>query len=45
MRELAQEVDLILVVGAPNSLELQSPDARSAEELGVASYLIETPIS
>jgi 4-hydroxy-3-methylbut-2-enyl diphosphate reductase len=40
VRELAQEVDLILVIGAPNSSN-SNRLKEIAEELGVASYLIE----
>src|SRR3954449_4095600 len=40
VRELAQEVDLILVIGAPNSSN-SNRLKEIAEELGVPSYLIE----
>src|SRR5215813_14143885 len=40
VRELAQEVDLMLVIGAPNSSN-SNRLKEIAEELGVASYLIE----
>jgi len=40
VRELAQEVDLILVIGAPNSSN-SNRLKEIAEELGVSSYLIE----
>jgi 4-hydroxy-3-methylbut-2-enyl diphosphate reductase len=40
VRELAQEVDLILVIGAPNSSN-SNRLKEIAEELGVASHLIE----